>query len=102
MELLLRPLRAFPRTSPPCRCPQLVPLAAGVSGASSLPFFVSACNIIYPDVGEGFVEAVSGNFPGRLLVRFVGREVVFDVYRLRFFLRGSLWRRSGSSGVVLS
>ena len=57
---------------------------------------VFACNIIYPDVGEGLVEAVGGNLSGWLLVRFVGKGSVFDVYRLRFFLRGSLWRRSGS------
>ena len=63
---------------------------------------VFACNIIYPDVGKGFVEAVSGNLPGRLLIRSVGKGSVFDVYRLRFFLRGSLWRRSGSEWRSLS
>ena len=71
-------------------------LCRGHVGLCVLCVFVSARNVIYPDVGEGFVEAVSGDLQGGLLIRFVGKGSVFDVYRLRFFLRGSLWRRSGS------
>lgn len=39
---------------------KLVPPCRGRVGLSVLYVFVSVCNVIYPDVGKGFIEASGG------------------------------------------